>query len=129
MVLPLLFALLVRAAIPAGFMLAPDASGHLALVLCSGTGPLGASDGTVPALHHHHHAASSDAAGEHPQPIHKADSLCPFAGSAGPAPVPAVTAAPLPAPGHIVVVEVGPGSSTISTILRAQQARGPPVVL
>ncbi len=75
LVLGLLF---LRALVPAGFMLAPM-GGSLAFVLCDAEMPAGA-----PQQHHHH---SGDDHAAHHEGAHS-DPTCPYAQSAGPAPLP-----------------------------------------
>jgi DUF2946 family protein len=72
-VLGLLF---LRALIPAGFMLAP-VDGHLVYVLC---------DAEVSAAGHHHDHSGHDNAAHHGGT--HGDPTCPYAQSAGPAPLP-----------------------------------------
>jgi hypothetical protein len=67
--------LCLRALVPVGFMLVP-VDGRAVIVLCD-------SDAQAPAPHHSH-----DQAG-HTQHTH-ADPTCPYAQSAGPAPLPAL---------------------------------------
>jgi hypothetical protein len=74
LVLGLLF---LRALVPAGFMLAP-VDGRLAWVVCDAGMPAGGH------AHHHHHPGH-DPAGH--QAGH-GDPTCPYAQSAGPAPLP-----------------------------------------
>jgi hypothetical protein len=108
-VLLILAMLVLRALVPAGYMLAAD-DGHLALVLC-GAG--------VPGAHHH------DA--HHPGPHTHGDPTCPYAQSAGPAPLPhapVLTAAAIAAvvrlPVEFSQTSLQPGP------LRALPARAPP---
>jgi hypothetical protein len=75
---------LLRALVPAGFMLAPVA-GHPALVLCDDDAPTPA--GAVPAIHRHMHMAMGHAAHRHGG---HADPTCPYAQSGGPAPLPSL---------------------------------------
>lgn len=130
MVLPLLFVLAVRAAIPAGFMLAPDADGQLVLVLCPDVGPmLPMGEGDAAAHHHHHHpGAPSGDAGNHGRSgsSHEASSRCPFAASAGAAPLPALPAISGADSRRGCIAASQTASATASTILRVQTARGPP---
>ncbi len=103
----------LRALIPAGFMLAP-AEGHLTVVLCDAV-----AHGAV------HHL------GSHDHPGHRShtqfDPTCPYAQSAGPAPLPALpvlgpqpiaTAGPLPVQVAQTHAQSGPS--------RQQSPRGPP---
>jgi len=64
--------LCLRALVPAGFMLAP-VDGQLAVVLCDADAA-------------HHHAAQNHPGHHH---HHQLDPTCPYAQSAGPAPLPA----------------------------------------
>ena len=103
--------LALRALVPAGFMLAP-VDGQPAIVLCDTDAP------GVPHQHAgHHHAGHAHL-----------DPTCPYAQSAGPAPLPALpalTAAPavtadaLPAPSAQVHARFGPS--------RQQSPRAPPL--
>jgi hypothetical protein len=70
-------ALLLRAFVPAGFMLAP-VDGHLAFVLC---------DAEMSAGEHQHHDHPSHDNAAHHEGVH-GDPTCPYAQSAGPAPLP-----------------------------------------
>ena len=77
--LAVLAVLCLRALVPAGFMVAP-LDGRLAFVLCS------AETSASAAQHqHHHHPGHGDA--EHHDGVHP-DPTCPYAQSAGPAPLP-----------------------------------------
>jgi hypothetical protein len=73
LVLALLF---LRALIPAGFMLA-SVDGHLGYVLC---------DAEMSAGEHHHYHSGHDNAAHHGGA--QRDPTCPYAQSAGPAPLP-----------------------------------------
>src|SRR5262249_52754096 len=87
--------LCLRALVPAGFMLAP-VDGRLAFVLCE-----------ADAAHNGHHHGGPDYPGHH-QHLHL-DRTCPYAQSAGPAPLPTLPAigpqTVVSAPG--LVVQVG----------------------
>ena len=73
---PFVLALLcLRAFVPAGFMLAP-VDGRLDVILC---------DSDAPGAVHHHHGGH-DPSGHHPHTL--LDPTCPYAQSAGPAPLP-----------------------------------------
>jgi hypothetical protein len=107
-------ALLFRALIPVGFMLEP-ADGRAEIVICAPADP-----SAMPQIGAHDHA-------EHHHHSH-ADSTCPYAQSAGPAPLPAlppVAAAPrapdLRAHGQVRRINVLFGPS------RQQSPRGPPL--
>jgi Protein of unknown function (DUF2946) len=110
---PFVLAMLcLRALVPAGFMLAPI-DGRLAVVLCDSDAP-----GTV-----HRHGGHDHSGHHHTQ----TDPTCPYAQSAGPAPLPAlpvVAAAPiesvpaLPAPFAQTYAQFGPS--------RQQSPRAPP---
>lgn len=69
--------LFLRALVPAGFMLAP-VDGSLALVLCESA--------VLAGEHQHHHHPGHDHAAHH-EGVH-GDPTCPYAQSAGPAPLP-----------------------------------------
>jgi hypothetical protein len=108
----LLGMLLLRALVPAGFMLAP-VDGSLVFVLCE-PGVLGG----------HHHATHDHAAHHHGA---HADSSCPYAQSAGPAPLPTL---PVLAGGGVSELVVSPAALT-QTFLhsgppRQESRRGPP---
>jgi hypothetical protein len=99
----LLGMLFLRALVPAGFMLAP-VDGSLAFVLCE--------PGVLAGGHHH---------GAH------ADSTCPYAQSAGPAPLPTL---PVVAGGGVSDLVVWP-TALAQTFLRCgpprqESCRGPP---
>lgn len=111
-------ALLLRAAIPAGFMPAVDARHGLVLEICPGVASPGMQHGSAPGHAHHHHGDSTPRAH---------DGLCPFALSAGPALASAFVFEPAPA---VVAVFDGHDPLTtriITTLERAQSARGPPL--
>jgi hypothetical protein len=106
--------LLLRALVPAGFMLAP-VDGTLAFVLCE---PEVISGG------HHHHPGPDQAAHQHGT---HADPSCPYAQSAGPAPLPT-----LPILAGVAVPDLWiPPATVTQTVLafgppRQQSPRGPP---
>jgi hypothetical protein len=128
--------LLLRALVPAGFMLAP-VDGHLAFVLCE-PGVMASGDAMAPDMmasgdamasmdhqhHHDHHHPGNDLAahhGAHPDPT------CPYAQSAGSAPLPSLpvlTAGPIPdrlaAPPAVTQTRLTFGPP------RQQTSRGPP---
>ncbi len=83
--------LLLRALVPAGFMLAP-VNGQLVVVLCDAdaTASMHQHSGHDHALHHHadHGPMGHDRSGGHTHP----DPTCPFAQSAGATPLPTVPA-------------------------------------
>jgi len=86
LVLGLLF---LRGLVPAGFMLAP-VDGSLAFVLCDLDLPVAAmASNAMPASHHHMHMAADHAAHQHGA---HGDRTCPYAQSAGPAPLPTLPA-------------------------------------
>jgi len=110
-------ALFLRALIPAGFMLAP-VDGRLEFILCDAEMPAGESQ------RHHHHPGHDNAA--HHDGVH-GDPTCPYAQSAGPAPLPtlpvlagAASLDQLPAPAALTqtLLSFGPP--------RQQSSRGPP---
>lgn len=106
--------LFLRALIPAGFMLAP-VDGSLAVVLCDAQMSAGEHH------HHHHHDQSTHHEGAH------GDPTCPYAQSAGPAPLPTL---PVLAGGAVYDRLVPPVAVT-QTLLRfgparQQTSRGPP---
>jgi hypothetical protein len=109
----LLGMLLLRALVPAGFMLAP-VDGSLAFVLCE-PGVLAGG---------HTHAAHDHAAHHHGA---HADSTCPFALSAGPAPLPTL---PVVAGGGVSNPVVSPTALTQTFPHcgppRQESCRGPP---
>jgi hypothetical protein len=109
-VLLVLTMLIVRAVVPAGYMLATE-GGHTGIVLC---------DAGLPPAHHagHHHPGTGHTHG---------DPTCPYAQSAGPAPLPALPSLPAaPAAAHYRL----PGSlaqlATPFGPTRAHCARAPP---
>jgi hypothetical protein len=105
--------LCLRALVPAGFMLAP-VDGSLAFVLC---------DADQPAAGHHHpgHDHAMHHHGTH------ADPTCPYAQSAGPAPLPTL---PVLAGGAVFDLLVPPSVFTQTFLsfgpTRQQSSRGPP---
>lgn len=104
-------ALLLRAALPAGLMLAPDAAGRAQLVLCPGVAPA-----------HHHGDKGGHPPGEQP---------CPFAIALHPAapPSPLVLAglpAPLAAPAIISPLHAVP---RLAFAAPTPPATGPPAAL
>lgn len=109
----LLGMLFLRALIPAGFMLAP-VDGSLAFVLCE-PGVLAGG---------HHHGGHDHAAHHHGA---HTDSTCPYAQSAGPAPLPTL---PVVAGGGVSGLVVSP-TALAQTFLRCgpprqESCRGPP---
>ncbi len=117
----LLPAILYRALIPAGFMLAADSDGTLGLQFCPGT-DLPAAD-TRPAHAHHHDGASGDSGrAGHGQ------LLCPFAAAAGPAPLPTLTALVIAPDHNQPVISRTASRDTIPTIIRTQSPRAPPAL-
>ncbi len=107
--------LFLRALVPAGFMLAPI-DGTVAVVLC---GP------GVVAGHQVHHALG------HPAPEHDghADATCPYAQSAGSAPLPTLPALA----GGVPIDVLAPAPAFTQTFLtsgpvRQQIPRGPPAL-
>ena len=108
----LLLMLCLRALVPAGFMLA-EVDGTVRVVLC---------DADAPGVHGHHHP------GDHQNHHHtRLDSSCPYAQSAGPAPLPVTldvadirlaVLQPLPQASSQLEAQFGPS--------REQQPRAPP---
>ena len=113
--------LAVRALVPAGFMLAP-VDGRVSYVLCE-PDVLGSLQAHA---HHHHHAGQDHTT--HAGAAH-ADSTCPYAQSAGPAPLRAL---PVLAGSTIMVARVAPESlyqvSLPSGPIRQHLPRGPPIL-
>ena len=115
----LLFGLvLLRALVPAGFMLAP-VEGRFAFVLCDGNMSAGGHQ------HHHHHHDHDDAV--HHNGVHE-DPSCPYAQSSGPAPLPTL---PMLAVGGAPASQLVAPASVTQTLLRfgptrQQTPRGPP---
>lgn len=104
--------LCLRALIPAGFMLAP-VDGRLAFVLCEAEGPAAG----------HHHSGHDHAMHHHGA----ADPTCPYAQSAGPAPLPTL---PVLAGAAFLDVLISPTDYS-QTLLRfgptrQPSSRGPP---
>ncbi len=116
--LAVLAVLCLRALVPAGFMVAP-LDGHLAFVLCSAE-----TSASAPQHQHHHHPGHGD--GEHHDGVH-ADPTCPYAQSAGPAPLPTL---PVLEGGAVLDLPVPPvlATQTFSSSgpTRQQTPRGPP---
>lgn len=105
--------LLLRAAIPAGFM-AASVDGTLQIVLCQ-PGAMGAG--------HHHHPGAPDSVPSH------VDPTCPYAQSAGPALMPTLPVLPAVAMLH----RLEPPTASTQTQLRygpprQQSPRGPPTL-
>jgi len=115
----LLTALCARALVPAGFMLAP-VDGALQVVLCDADARAG-----MPQHHHDHGHHGGDAQHHHHG---KLDPTCPYAQSAGPAPLPAA-----PEPQVMRVAERQPLAQTSSQLhsqfgpSRHQEPRAPPL--
>ncbi len=108
--------LFMRGLIPAGFMLAP-VDGSLAFVLCDAETSAGEHQ------HHHHHPGLDQVARQHGH----VDPTCPYAQSAGPAPLPTL---PALAAGATIDLLVPPTvfTQTLLTFgpIRQQTSRGPP---
>jgi hypothetical protein len=116
----LLQAILFRALIPVGFMPAPGADGGLSVIFCAA---VGGAHGPAHAHHHGHDGATEEGHGSG-----HAQYSCPFAASAGLAPlpdfsVPAPAQADLFAPAGVIGTR-----QFVPTILRAQSPRAPPGV-
>ncbi len=112
--------LFLRALVPAGFML-ESVDGRPAVVLCD----LDMPPATAGAHHHHHPGA--DAAARH-EGAH-ADPTCPYAQSAGSAPLPSL---PLLA-AAVTLHRLAAPAATTQTLLafgppRQQTSRGPPAL-
>lgn len=109
-VLLVLTMLIVRAVVPAGYMLATE-GGHTGIVLC---------DAGLPPAHHagHHHPGTGHTHG---------DPTCPYAQSAGPAPLPAlpVLAARAAAGDYLLPQSLAQQSSPFGPE-RRQSPRAPP---
>lgn len=113
----LLPAMILRAAIPAGYMPAMGADGRPALVMCSGR--VLAQPGVTTSATHDSTAPDTAAPGQLHAP-------CLFAASAAPAPPPAIFAAP----GRVLARDASHSAGVYEfpkpTIIRAQSARAPP---
>ena len=120
----LLPALLYRAAIPTGFMPMVDEHGQLALVFCPGEVAVRGTQHVHGAHHDRHHDDSMGSGGSSSQLV-----LCPFALSAGPAPLPDVLVVPNRAARPLDVAAEIAAESFSPSIVRAQSARAPPVTL
>jgi len=119
----------LRGLVPPGFMLAP-VDGALAFIICDLDLPVALAPSVpMPAGHHHMHMAHMHMAADDTAHEHGAhgDSTCPYAQSAGPAPLPTlpVLAAgttfqqpPLPAAVTQTLLGFGP--------IRQPSSRGPP---
>jgi len=108
--------LFLRALVPAGFMLVPM-DGRLAVVLCDAEMSAGG--------HQHHHHPGHDTAAHHDSA--RGDPTCPYAQSAGPAPLPTLPALA----GTATVGELVAPAAVTQTLLRfgptrQQTPRGPP---
>jgi len=119
-------AVLFRAAIPAGFMLAFDAQGRLSLQICPGAveAPAGRGAAADPHAHHHHDHSGAGGKGDAEHGAHS--GVCPFALSAGPALAGSFLSATIAAPLATQVAGEAPSTRTVASIDRAQSARGPP---
>lgn len=122
----------LRGLVPAGFMLAP-VDGALAFVLCDLDLPVTAvPSGAMPAghdhmhmhMHMHRHMAADPATHQHGT---HGDSTCPYAQSAGPAPLPTL---PVLAGGAIFEQPKLPAAATQTLLgfgpIRQPSSRGPP---
>lgn len=114
----LLGLLLLRALVPAGFMLAP-VEGRFVVVLCHGNMSAGGHE------HHHHDPARDDAV--HHDGLHGHPD-CPYAQSSGPAPLPTL---PMLAAGDASASQLAAPASITQTLSRFgpsrhQTPRGPP---
>jgi hypothetical protein len=111
-------ALFLRALVPAGFMLAP-VDGRLAFVPC---------DAAVSAGEHQHHGHPGHDNAAHHEGVHS-DPTCPYAQSAGPAPLPTlpvlVSAATL---GQLVAPREATQTLLRCGPTRQQTPRGPPLL-
>jgi hypothetical protein len=109
--------LFLRALVPAGFMLAP-VDGHLAVVLCE-PGVMASGD------HHlHHHHPGNDPAAHHGM---HGDPSCPYAQSAGSAPLPTLPVLTAGAiPDRLAATPVATQTLLTFGPPRQQTSRGPP---
>jgi hypothetical protein len=114
-------ALLYRAAIPVGFMPMIGDDGRLGIMFCPGEAVVGTTVDVHAAHHHHHHANADGTAPSSSQHV-----PCPYAVSAGAAPLPVVLDAPraAPIPERISAEITAPVFTP--TIIRSQSARAPP---
>ncbi|HEY6482554.1 MAG TPA: DUF2946 family protein [Steroidobacteraceae bacterium] len=114
-------ALLLRAAIPAGFMPVLDAHGGLSIGFCPGQT---AGPGILPGayLHHHHHSGS----GGQPDPSVQHHVPCLFAASAGGAPAPSDAGMLAVRPSAVAAVAADFDRLFLPAIVRVQSPRGPP---
>ena len=109
----LLGALVLRALVPAGYMLGGDVQGGLTLTMCHAAG---IPPSTLP--------AEPAAPGEGPRTL----DVCSFALSASAAPPPAAAVVPdVLAIGSPATVRGSVAAPRLPSILRAQSPRGPPV--
>src|SRR5689334_15017176 len=110
---PFVLAMLcLRALIPAGFMLSP-VDGRLAVVLCDSNAALAA-----------HPHGGHEHPGHHPAHL---DSTCPYAQSAGPAPLPALPVlAPAPVAGLLILPAQFSQTHSPFGPARHQPPRAPP---
>lgn len=109
--------LALRALVPAGFMLAPEAGGF-AFVLCSADMPMGHSQASQ------HHEPPP-----HTRPDHPPDPTCPYAQSAGPAPLP--TFPSFKPTTHFAVLRQPAAATQVFTgsgPRRQPSSRGPPLL-
>lgn len=128
--LPLLVALLYRAAIPVGYMPMVGQNGWLTLELCTSVvAPAAAMPLVAMAAHEHHH--HPDTLQGVPQTGHDhgtgdTHTVCPFATTAGPAPLSAKVVPPGAVDALVVDIAFVTASISAPTILRSQRSRAPP---
>jgi hypothetical protein len=132
-VLWLLPLFVLRAFIPAGYMLSPSAAG-LQIVFCSGTGPTGSLPSTDHAAHaslhadaHAHHVQGEAPAGQHSEHQAHERSVCPYA-VAGSAYAPGVAHFLADSPAIAVsIVDFPSDPSLTSAPVLIDRIRGPPL--
>lgn len=120
----LLPVLLLRAAVPAGFM-AASVDGALQIVLCQ-PGMMGTPGMAAGAAHHHHHLHAGQGSTSMPAEV---DPTCPYAQSTGPALMPSLPVLPVVAAMHRL--EARPAMSQTQLKFgppRQQSPRGPPLI-
>jgi hypothetical protein len=114
----LFFALLLRALIPAGFMIGTAASGAPALVICPGME-------VAPAVHR---MVMPGMAGHHHDPATHREAPCPFGALAAPAlpPAPPMVALPTTPPVPVAPLAALHGAQAPSLAAPPPPATGPP---
>jgi hypothetical protein len=118
----------LRAFIPAGFMLSPSAAAGLEIVFCSASGPTNSPASTAHDVHAHHaqHDHGDGPAGQHSEHQAHERSVCPFA-VAGTAYAPGVAHFLADAPATSVSIIDFPADPSLASVpVLIDRIRGPP---